>query len=67
MTDRSTPTQRSEAVYRARPDGSQLLRLRDPLGSYPTRVTAWLEHWAALTPDRPLLARRRGEGWESVS
>ena len=38
-----------------------------PLGSYPTRITDALEHWAAQAPDRTFLAQRDGDDWRKVS
>ena len=41
-----------------RPDGSLLLCPRAELGLYPLRTMDALEHWAAITPERVLVARR---------
>lgn len=55
------------SVHRAH-DGSIFLTPNTPLGSYPLRVTDELERWAALAPDRTLIAERdpRG-GWRCLS
>src|ERR1700722_10211051 len=51
-----------------RPDGSLLLSPRAALGWYPLRMMDSLEHWAAVTPDRVLVARRgRGDEWVTIS
>jgi feruloyl-CoA synthase len=67
MATRQVLTHPTDTIYESRPDGSLLMRLREPLGSYAGRVTEWLEHWAAATPDRVFLARRHGERWRTVS
>jgi feruloyl-CoA synthase len=51
-----------------RPDGSLLLRPRALLGGYPLRMMDSLEHWAAVAPDRVLVARRgQGDEWTTIS
>ena len=51
-----------------RPDGSLLLCPRAVLGWYPLRMMDSLEHWAAVAPERVLVARRgRGEEWVTIS
>jgi feruloyl-CoA synthase len=56
----------TDAVHRA--DGSLLLRPRAQLGSYPLRTMDALEHWAAVAPERVLVARRgRGDEWVTIS
>lgn len=58
----------SRDVERERlPDGTELLRNRDPLGPYPTRSTDRLEHWARERPDRIFLAEREGESWREIT
>ena len=42
-------------------DGSLLVRTAQPLGSYPRSLTDRLVHWAAVAPDRTLLAWRDGD------
>jgi feruloyl-CoA synthase len=49
-------------------DGSLILRPRAVLGRYPLRMMDSLEHWAAVTPDSVLVARRgRGDEWVTIS
>lgn len=51
-----------------RADGSFLLRPRASLAAYPRRTMDQLEHWARLTPDRVLVARRGPDGaWITVT
>jgi feruloyl-CoA synthase len=51
-----------------RPDGSLLLCPRAVLGGYPLRMMDSLEHWAAVAPDRVLVARRGwGDEWVTIS
>jgi feruloyl-CoA synthase len=51
-----------------RPDGSLLLRPRAVLGRYPSRMMDSLEHWAAVAPERVLVARRKQGGeWVAIS
>lgn len=45
-----------------RNDGSLLIEPRSPLAPYRMRVSDALEHWAALTPDQTLVARRGPDG-----
>ena len=49
-------------------DGTVLVRPCASLGPYPARATARLEHWAAATPGRTLLAERGGDGgWRRLT
>lgn len=49
-------------------DGSLILRPRAALGPYPLRIMDSLEHWAAVAPERVLVARRgRGAEWVTIS
>jgi feruloyl-CoA synthase len=51
-------------------DGSLLVTPLGALGAYPRRLTERLEHWAAVAPDRTLIARRDpavGGDWRRVS
>jgi len=57
----------SDAVVRRAADGTVYMRASEPLGSYPARITDWLEYWAAQAPDRTFLAQRDGDGWRCVS
>jgi feruloyl-CoA synthase len=51
-----------------RADGSLILRPRAALGPYPLRMMDSLEHWAATSPDRVLVARRgRGDEWVTMT
>jgi len=51
-----------------RPDGSLILRPRAALGPYPLRMMDSLEHWAAVAPDRIVVARRsRSDEWVTIS
>ena len=51
-----------------RSDGSLLLRPQGTLPEYPARLTDFLEHWAALAPERTLVARRGADGeWLRIS
>lgn len=57
-----------ESDFVARADGTMIVRNRAPLGAYPARITARLEHWAAVAPARPFLARRdHGGDWRVVT
>ena len=51
----------------SRPDGSTIVRNREQLGRYPVKMTAHLERWAQLAPDRLFIAERDGEAWRRVS
>jgi len=51
-----------------RADGTLVLRSRQPLLEYPSRVGAWLEHWAAKAPNRSfLLQRSPTDQWQGVT
>ena len=54
--------------FERRTDGALLLEPRGKLPAYPDRFMAFLENWAALAPERILVARRcdRGE-WQTVT
>ena len=67
MDTRISPVHVRDAEFEACADGSLLVRNPEPLGSYPRRMTEWLECWAARTPDRLFLAARSGKGWRKVS
>ena len=56
-----------DVIRQDRPDGSILLRAREPLGVVASRTTDWLDHWAETTPDALFLAERSGDGWREVS
>jgi feruloyl-CoA synthase len=57
----------SDTLIRRRPDGTLLMTLQAPLGSYPEKLTERLVHWASLTPDRPLLVRRHAGRTHSLT
>ncbi|PAU74833.1 feruloyl-CoA synthase [Halomonas salipaludis] len=51
-----------------RADGTQLLRVVEPLGDYPDTLLACLTHWAREAPQRTFVARRDGHGeWQRLS
>lgn len=53
-----------------RPDGCVMVTPEGTLGPYPRRLTERLEHWAAVAPDRTLIARRdpaRGGDWRRIT
>jgi feruloyl-CoA synthase len=57
-----------DLVVDRRSDGQIYLRSRQALGSYPSKLTERLEHWAAVAPARTFLAQRTAEGpWREVS
>jgi len=58
MGIRLVPMYLRDAIFEPRLDGSLLVRMREPLEPYPSRLTERLEHWAALAPERVFLARR---------
>lgn len=50
------------------PGGGFVLRHPEPLQPYARCVGAWLEHWAATTPDAQFLAERAPDGtWRRLS
>jgi feruloyl-CoA synthase len=55
------------AVERRR-DGALLVHPQQELGPYPAKVSAWLEHWARLTPDNVFLAQRgTDDAWRKLT
>ncbi len=48
-------------------DGTVRIRARQPLGGYPTTITDRLTRWAAIAPDRTLLAWREGHDFARLS
>ncbi len=56
------------AEFNRRADGTLEVRSREPLGPYAARLTDRLAHWAAVAPQRTLVAMR-GEGgaWRRVT
>jgi feruloyl-CoA synthase len=58
----------SDVELERRPDGTLYLRSPHPLGRYPDKLTARLEHWAAVAPDRVFLAQRsRDASWRKLT
>ena len=56
------------ARFTQRDDGSTLVVSDEPLGDYPRRITDRLLHWAALAPERTLVAKRQNGGdWRRIS
>ena len=58
---------RPDLVVEARPDGTQLVRARQPLGAYSRCIGEWLVHWATESPERTFLAERQDGEWTTVS
>jgi feruloyl-CoA synthase len=58
-----------EVTFATRDDGSILVRPTGELDTYPIRITARLEHWAAHSPEQPFIARRTGRGgpWRAMT
>jgi len=58
-----------EVIVERRPDGVMLARSPHPLGPYPSAATDWLDHWAAVAPERVFLAERGGseDGWRKLT
>jgi feruloyl-CoA synthase len=57
-----------EVTVERRADGAMLARSPHPLGPYPRAATDWLDHWAAVAPERVFLAERQGERhWRLVT
>jgi feruloyl-CoA synthase len=58
-------------IVERRPDGVILARSPHPLGAYPRAATDWLDHWAAVAPERVFVAERdragAGEGWRKLT
>ncbi len=64
------PVKFLEPAVEVRPaaGGAQVLRSPVPLGPYARSVGAWLEDWAARTPERVFLAERGpGGGWRRMT
>ena len=56
------------AHFTQRDDGSTVVRSTEALGPYPERITDRFLHWAAVAPDRTLVAKRhQGGDWRKVS
>jgi feruloyl-CoA synthase len=58
-----------EVIVEHRPDGVILARSPYPVGAYPRAATDWLDHWAAVAPERVFLAERDrgGEAWRKLT
>ena len=60
-----------EVIVERRPDGVIFARSPHPLGAYPRAATDWLDHWAAVAPERVFLAERErapgSEGWRKLT
>jgi feruloyl-CoA synthase len=54
-------------VIQRRDDGTLVVRARETLGDYPRTITDRVAHWAAVAPDRTLLAWRSGKEFERLS
>jgi feruloyl-CoA synthase len=50
-----------------RPGGEMVLTNPTPFATRFQTMTAALDHWAVVAPDRTWLAERSGEGWRTVS
>ncbi len=58
----------SDVELERRADGTLYLRSPHPLERYPDKLTARLEHWAAVAPDRVFLAQRTRDGaWRKLA
>jgi feruloyl-CoA synthase len=59
---------RSRVAADQRSDGTIYLRATEALPAYPDKLTARLEYWAELAPDRILFAQRDAAGgWRNVT
>src|ERR1700730_12443602 len=67
MTMRPVALPWKNVMFESSADGSLCVRNSTRLGPYPVRFTERLQHWAAVAPDRVLLASRDGEGWRKVT
>src|SRR5258708_25402536 len=56
-----------DVVSERRPDGTIRLTSPDALASYPAKLTARLQYWAAAAPERTFLAQRPASGWRKMS
>ena len=58
----------ADTAVRRGPDGVVYLQSRHTLGSYPSRFTERLAHWAEHAPDRAFLAQRAPSGrWRTLT
>ena len=58
---------KAATLVEKRADGSRILRSPQILAPPRLHLGAYLQHWAAATPDRTLLATRAGASWREVS
>ncbi|HEY1780467.1 MAG TPA: feruloyl-CoA synthase [Roseiarcus sp.] len=57
-----------EVIVERRADGVMLARSPHPLSPHARAATDWLDHWAAVAPERVFLAERDGSGfWRKVT
>ena len=57
-----------DVAVERRPDGTVYLKNKQPLGSYATRITDRLIHWALVAPTRIFMAERGPDGeWRKLS
>ena len=57
-----------DVTVERRRDGVLLVHPQGELGPYPAKVSAWLEHWARVTPDSVFLAQREADGaWRTLT
>jgi feruloyl-CoA synthase len=65
---RDVPLLPADIALDRRADGNIIARAAQPLGSYATKTTAWLDHWAATDPARTFMAQRDGQGpWNTIT
>ena len=58
----------ADTIIERRADGCIFARSPHPLGSYPSKTTERLEHWARVVPDRVFLADRGdGGAWRTLT
>ena len=59
---------RIEAQLERRADGTQIVRLTQPLPEYPDKLTARLDHWANVAPKRTFIAKRGADRlWQQLT
>lgn len=57
-----------DVAVERRPDGTVYLQNKQPLGSYATRITDRMLHWALVAPQRIFMAERGADGeWRKLS
>ncbi len=65
---RDVPLLPAQVVIDKRPDGTIIARHADPLKPYAAKTTEWLDHWAAIAPDRVYMAQRDGTApWNTLT